>query len=377
LRDGDPYNLIQVMLAKGWNLRPHPFVPVHPLRHPTESARLDMRVTVVGAGIAGLTTALALSEGGAQVTVIERSAGLGASACSRYAGGMLAPWCEAEGAEPLVTRLGQEALAYWPRHYPATVLRGSLVLAPARDTPDLERFARRTTQHERLDAAGIVALEPDLEGRFAAGLFFPREAHLDPRRALAALAETLAQRGVTIRFGEAVDVTAPGGDILADCRGFAGADRLPDLRGVKGEMLILRCPAVSLSRPVRLLHPRFPLYVVPRGEGVFMLGATMVESGERHRVTARSVVELLSAAYALHPAFAEAEILEMGADARPAFPDNLPRIRAHGRVVTVNGLFRHGFLLSPALARRAADFILNGIEYPEVMDEHPRQQRTA
>jgi glycine oxidase len=187
--------------------------------------------------------------------------------------------------------------------------------------------------------------------------------------------------GVAIRFGEAVDVTAPGGDTVADCRGFAAADRLPDLRGVKGEMLILRCPAVALSRPVRLLHPRFPLYVVPRGEGVFMLGATMVESGERNRVTARSVVELLSAAYALHSAFAEAEILEMGADARPAFPDNLPRIRPHGsprgHVVAVNGLFRHGFLLSPALARRAADFILNGIEYPEVMDENPRQQRTA
>jgi glycine oxidase len=336
-----------------------------------------MRVTVVGAGIAGLTTALALSEGGAHVTIMERSASLGAGACSRYAGGMLAPWCEAESAEPLVTRLGQEALAYWPRHFPETVQAGSLVLAPARDAPDLERFARRTTQHERLDAAGIAALEPDLEGRFRQGLFFPREAHLDPRRALAALAEALIRRGVPIRLGEPVDVAAPGGDVIADCRGFAGADLQPDLRGVKGEMLLLHCPAVSLSRPVRLLHPRWPIYVVPRGDGVFMLGATMVEGGDRHRVTARSVVELLSAAYTLHPAFAEAEILEMGADARPAFPDNLPRIRAEGSRVAVNGLFRHGFLLSPALARRAADFILHGIHDPEVMDENPRQQRSA
>jgi glycine oxidase len=331
----------------------------------------------VGAGIAGLSTALALSEGGADVIVLERSASLGLNACSRYAGGMLAPWCEAESAEPLVTRLGQEALAYWPQHFPVTIQRGSLVLAPARDAPDLERFARRTTEHERLDSDGIAALEPDLAGRFRQALFFPREAHLDPRLALAALAETLTRRGVTIRFGSEVDVSAPSRDLIADCRGYAGADRLPDLRGVKGEMLILRCPAVSLSRPVRLLHPRFPLYVVPRGEGVFMLGATMVESGERHRVTARSVVELLNAAYALHPAFAEAEILEMGADARPAFPDNLPRIRPQGRTVAVNGLFRHGFLLSPALARRAADFILHGIQDPEVMDENPRQQRTA
>jgi glycine oxidase len=331
----------------------------------------------VGAGIAGLTTALALSEGGAAVTVLERSDTLGASACSRYAGGMLAPWCEAESAEPLVTQLGQEALAYWPVQYPQTQQRGSLVLAPARDAPDLDRFARRTTEHERLGADGVAALEPDLAGRFRAGLFFPKEAHLDPRRALAALADLLAARGVAIRFGESFDPGAQGLGVVADCRGLAAADRLPDLRGVKGEMLILRCAAVTLSRPVRLLHPRWPVYIVPRGDGVYMLGATMLESGERHRVTARSVVDLLNAAYALHPAFAEAEIVEMGADARPAFPDNLPRLRIDGRRVAVNGLFRHGFLLSPALARRAADLILHGIESPEVMDEHPRQQRSA
>ena len=105
---------------------------------------------------------------------------------------------------------------------------------------------------------------------------------------------------------------------------------LPDLRGVKGEMLVVRCRDVALSRPVRLLHPRFPLYIVPRGEHLFMVGATMIESDDRGRVTARSLVELLNAAYALHPAFAEAEIIELGCDARPAFPDNLPRIRRHG-----------------------------------------------
>ena len=90
---------------------------------------------------------------------------------------------------------------------------------------------------------------------------------------------------------------------------------------------MVRCRDVTLSRPVRLLHPRFPLYIVPRGEHLFMVGATMIESDERGRVTARSLVELLNAAYALHPAFAEAEIVEIGCDARPAFPDNLPRIR--------------------------------------------------
>jgi glycine oxidase len=333
-----------------------------------------MRATVIGAGVAGLTTALALAGRGCAVEVLERGPALGVGACSWQAGGMLAPWCEREGAEELVTQLGREALAYWPERHAGTVRRGSLVLALRRDEPDLDRFARRAGGHERLASRGVAELEPDLAGRFTRGLFFPEEAHLDPRAALASLARRLEQAGVPIRFGvEAADVPGP----VVDCRGLAARDRLPDLRGVKGEMLVVRCPEVALSRPVRLLHPRFPLYVVPRPDHRFMIGATMVESDERGRVTARSVVELLSAAYALHPAFAEAEVVELGCDARPAFPDNLPRVRRQGDRVFVNGLYRHGFLLAPALARRAAAVLLDGAFFPEVMSDEDRGQQRA
>ena len=71
------------------------------------------------------------------------------------------------------------------------------------------------------------------------------------------------------------------------------------------------------------------------------------------------MVELLSAAYTLHPAFGEAEIIELGADARPAFPDNLPHLIRRDRTLYLNGLYRHGFLLAPAMARRAAAAILD------------------
>src|SRR5690606_35987660 len=121
--------------------------------------------------------------------------------------------------------------------------------------------------------------------------------------------------------------------------------------------------------------PRFPIYVVPRGGGVYMIGATSIESGERFRVTARSMVELLNVAYALHPAFAEAEIIELGADARPAFPDNLPALVKRGRTLYVNGLYRHGFLLSPALARRAASVPLDDAIFQEVMHADPGERR--
>jgi glycine oxidase len=158
---------------------------------------------------------------------------------------------------------------------------------------------------------------------------------------------------------------------VIDCRGLSAADRLPDLRGVKGEMLLLHAPEVALSRPVRLLHPRFPLYVVPRGAGIYMLGATQIESQERGRASVRSVLDLLNAAFALHPAFGEAEIVEIGVDARPAFPDNLPRIGRIGDRFYLNGLFRHGFLLAPALAAMLADKLLDG-KTPEVWHEDHR-----
>ena len=207
----------------------------------------------------------------------------------------------------------------------------------------------RTERFEWADAERIAALEPDLAGRFRRALFFPDEAHLDPRRALASLAETLKGRGVAIRFGVELDPKSADADIVVDCRGLAARDALPDLRGVRGEMIVVRTSDVSLARPVRMLHPRLPLYIVPRGDGLFMIGATMIESERRGPVSVRSAVELLNAAYALHPAFGEAEIVELGADLRPAFPDNLPHMRRAGRVLHANGLFRHGFLLAPSL----------------------------
>jgi glycine oxidase len=123
---------------------------------------------------------------------------------------------------------------------------------------------------------------------------------------------------------------------------------------------VLRTREVDFKRPVRLLHPRHPIYVVPWGDGLFMLGATVIESEDAGPVTVRSALELLGSAYALHPAFAEAQIVEMGAGVRPAFADNVPKIVVRGSTIHVNGLFRHGFLLAPPLAELVADYLATG-----------------
>lgn len=336
-----------------------------------------MQVTVIGAGVAGLCCAVELAERGVDVEVIERGERLGAGSCSWYAGGMLAPWCERESAEPLVARLGEEAIDWWSRQHPGTVRNGSLVIAHGRDRADLTRFAQCTERHQRLDRDQLDELESDLGGRFDLGLFFAEEAHLDPRAALSSLAGKLADLGARIHFGvDAARWQSPHRQVI-DCTGFAAREHLPELRGVKGEMLMLRLPEISLSRPIRVLHPRLPLYIVPRGAGLFMVGATMIQSDDASRITARSMLELLSAAYALHPAFGEAEIVEIGTQVRAAFPDNLPRIRRRDGRLCINGFYRHGFLLAPALARMAADVVLHDRYYPELMDEHSSERRLA
>jgi glycine oxidase len=332
-----------------------------------------MRVTIVGAGVVGLTVALELAERGAEVEILERAAHLGEMACSWCAGGMLAPWCEGESAPAEVVASGALALDWWSRRVPGVARCGTLVVAAPRDTAEIERFSARTQQYERVDEARIAALEPDLAGRFRKGLFFAGEGHLDPRAALGALRDHLAERGVPIRYGVTAAPFSLEGAVV-DCRGFAARDELEDLRGVRGEMLILRTREISLARPIRFLHPRIPLYIAPRADGLFMVGATMIESAERGPVTARSAIELLSAAYALHPAFGEAEIVEMRADVRPAFPDNLPRILRRGATTYVNGFYRHGFLLSPAFAQQAAEAVLRDAKGSH---EDHRQRRRA
>lgn len=335
-----------------------------------------MRINIIGAGVVGLTAALEFVRAGCAVTILERRDAAGRG-CSFYAGGMLAPHCEAESTEPVVVALGLESLAYWLDVVPLAARRGSLLVAAARDLPELARFGRRTSHFETIDGEAIAELEPDLGGRFARGLYFKDEAHLDPRDAVMALERLLGDSGrATFHFGQD-ESAAPEADWTIDCRGYAARDRLRDLRGVKGEMLVLQTRDIALARPVQLLHPRTPVYIVPRSDGRFMIGATMIENEEGGRVTARGMLDLLGAAYTIHPAFGEAEIVEIGCDLRPAFPDNLPKIRVDGRRLFINGLFRHGFLNAPALARRARQVVLDGAYFPEVMDADQRQRQRA
>jgi glycine oxidase len=322
-------------------------------------------ISVVGASIAGAWQALLFAEAGWKVTLYERDGKDLPSAASHWAGGMLAPDCEAESAEPVIARLGTRSLDLWKKYYPDAEFGGSLVVAHPRDRSDFERFARATSGYQRVSGGELEAVEPALAGRFQEGLFFPREGHVEPRRALSFLHGKLRQKGVAIRYDAPAEPEDLSGWVV-DCRGLGAREKFPDLRGVKGEVAIVETQEVKFEHPVRLLHPRWPLYIVPRANSRFLIGATTIES-ERRDVSVRSALELLTAAYALHPGFAEARIVEIGAGLRPAFPDNLPRIQADGEQIAVNGLYRHGFLLAPALAELTLNYVLHGARDNEVM----------
>jgi glycine oxidase len=327
--------------------------------------RGDSPVTIIGAGIAGAWQALLFAQAGRDVTLHEKSDAAMMLSTSHWAGGMLAPWCESEVAEPVISRLGLRSLDLWREALPDTPFNGSLVVAHARDRGDFERFAKLTSGHQRLDAAALAALEPSLEGRFRDALFFAAEGHVEPRRVLPKLHEKIVAAGGTIRFDSDVNADELDG-LVIDCRGLGAREAQADLRGVKGEMILIETDEVQLARPVRLIHPRWPLYVIPRENNRFMLGATSIEA-EDTGVSVRSALELLGAAYAVHPAFAEARILEFGSGLRPAFPDNLPRIAIDNQKIAVNGLYRHGFLIAPALAELTLSFVARGQIDNEVM----------
>jgi glycine oxidase len=348
-------NLIRVMPAKGRKMQ-----QIH------ARTAIPETVSVVGAGIAGTWQALMFAKAGCRVVLHERDSEAMTRSTSYWAGGMLAPHCESESAEPVVTRLGLRSLDLWRETLPDTPFNGSLVVAHARDHADFQRFARLTQGHKRLNGEEIARLEPQLAGRFADALFFADEGHVEPRRVLPALRTCLRDAGVDIVFGSEPDTRDLDGPII-DCRGIVAGNDDPDLRAVKGETVLIETTEVALKRPVRLVHPRWPLYIIPRAGNRFLIGATSIES-EDTGVSVRSALELLSAAYAVHPAFGEARIVELGAALRPAYPENLPRITVtdNARIV-VNGLYRHGFLLAPALAEVTVAHVVGGRTDPEVV----------
>lgn len=348
---------------------------------------------IVGAGILGRLLALVLSDQGYRVTIFDQDDAQGRKSCSFAAAGMLSPYVEFEKAEALIVKLGVQSLELWPAlagqlSEPGLFQQnGTLVIAHSRDFADLERLKRRVQSgnfgeniFREVSDKEMGNLEPDLSERFSSGLFFPFEGVVLVRALLSSLLEVLIKRGVTFHFNTPVSELSEIRDFdwVFDCRGLGAREDVSGLRGVRGELVWVQAPDVTLSRPIRLMHPRYPVYIVPRPNNYYLMGATLIESESLESITVQSALELLSAAYSVHPGFSEARIIDFSVNCRPAFPSNLPRIVVENRLIRINGLYRHGYLISPALVAMVIQYLDQGTVDPEfqsILEVHDEVDR--
>jgi glycine oxidase len=277
---------------------------------------------------------------------------------------MIAPITEAIDASAEIAAMGLHSLSLWPQwlaELPAPVFfrdNGTLLLWHSEDVQETLRAQRRLSSSqtqmsiERIGSAQIREIEPALATRFPEALYVPNEAQLDNRAFLKAVSIALSEAEVECHWETFVENGALlDAGFVVDCRGMGAKRDWAKLRGVRGEIVRLHAPDIELHHMLRLLHPRQPVYIVPRPEGRLVVGATCIESEDRSPVSVRGVLELLSSAYSLIPALAEARVLEFNTQVRPALPDNLPALRfdRERKALYINGLYRHGFLLTPTI----------------------------
>jgi glycine oxidase len=327
---------------------------------------------VLGAGLMGRLLALALARLGHRVQLHEAGATDGSGAAARVAAAMLAPLAESAVTDLSVVRMGQHSLERWPQLIAELGMpvffqqQGTLIVWHRQDQSEAERLKRHLDRTaaalpelppaQILTAPLMAEREPDIASRFDRGFFLPGEGQLDNRALLTALLHGLREAGVQMhwhspRRPEDFELGHAGQpDGLFDCRGLGAQQQWRQLRGVRGEVARVHAPEVHLQRPLRLMHPRYPIYIAPKPDHVFVIGATEIESEDRSPASVRSTLELLSAAYSVHSGFAEARVLEIATQLRPTLPDNLPALRWLGpRSLQINGLYRHGFLIAPAM----------------------------
>ena len=346
----------------------------------------NSKYAIVGGGLMGRLLAVALARQGAQVELFDKGHSNASGATARIAAAMLAPLAESAITEDSVVRMGIHSLPRWKElisqlSTPVFFQQdGTLILWHRQDTSDAERFTAHLERNcrnnsllqlpQKLNNEAVRDLEPGVADRFTQGLFLPNEGQLDNRQLLDALLIELNNLKVHCHWNTEANPDELRKDhayqAVIDCRGIGAKDGWNNtLRGVRGEVIRLYAPEVKLKRPTRLIHPRYPIYIAPKENDVYVVGATEIESDDLSEMSVRSAMELLSAVYTVHSGFAEARILEMATQCRPTLKNNLPEIKTHkdkglSDLILINGLYRHGFMIAPAVLDCALELLRSG-----------------
>lgn len=325
------------------------------------NGRADRRVTVVGAGVVGLSAAWRAASAGWQVEVVDP--GVPGHGTSWVAGGMLAPFTEGWPGEEALFALGVASLRRWPTFAAGLdgqvfTARGTVAVAVGdSDAADLGVLADWLDQQghpvERLARAGVREREPGLARSVRSGLFAADEWSVDNRALVQSLVRACEGAGVRFRRLPYRTLRQDGQVVLAT--GVHAPELWPGVpvRPVKGEVLRLRRRPSAPPGPTHtvrgLVHGRH-VYLVPRADGL-VVGATQYEAGFDTAVTVAGVRDLLADAEALLPGIGEYELVEALAGLRPATPDGRPAVgRVAPNVVLACGHGRGGILLAPLTA---------------------------
>ncbi|RLA61926.1 MAG: FAD-dependent oxidoreductase [Epsilonproteobacteria bacterium] len=335
-----------------------------------------MNIAIAGVGLVGRILALRLLEEGHTLTLFDIDTAYGEESAGMTAAGMLALFAELETAESVIFEKGKRSMVLWPKLLKqldieeAYQLEGSIITAHPQDASELDHFietlkskVEEASSIAMLDQAQLLELEPDLEQHNKA-FYIPDEGQVDAQKFMQASSDyLLSHSNVTwqektevhsvtaghIHYEKSIDSF----DWVFDTRGLGAHEEIEDLRGVRGEVFWLDAPEVNISRPTRMLHPRYKIYIVPRENHRYIIGATEIESDDKSPMSVRSSLELLSAVYAVHSGFAEARIIKSATNCRPALKNNLPAIEQQDKFTRINGLYRHGYLLAPAVVEQA------------------------
>jgi glycine oxidase len=350
----------------------------------TEKRSYD--AVIVGGGVIGLSCAWRATRAGARVAVVDRASP--PAGATRVAAGMLAPVGELTFGEPELLRMTLAAAERYPDFIAEIEAEtgmttgyerlGALHVALDRDEAAELRRVHDLQRSLDLGAEWLAPrrcreLEPGLSPSTSGGVHAPDEAAIDPRALTATLLAALAAQGVEVRTGtDVVEAlldgerivgvrTASGEELHADVvvlaagawsgqAGWLPQEARPPVRPVKGQVLELR--ARDGAAPCRRIIASERVYLVPRGDGRLIVGATVEEQGFDTAVTAGGVHELLREAYRLLPEVAEMELLAAAAGLRPGTPDNLPLIGrgALDGLILACGHYRNGILLAPLTA---------------------------
>lgn len=336
-----------------------------------------MKIGIAGYGLLGRLLSLALVQYGFEVAVFDPDLS-GRSSSAFVAAGMLCPYSEID-APAKVFQWGQSSIAHWLHISQAMATKdwlatkGSLVVAHPQEHNRLTQFISKLKfksiqdNYRLLDQAGLAIIEPELQ--LTTGIYFENEGVIDTRKFICEIDAYLKKtRQVTYHevFIQSVLENQLVGtnekqyefDWVIDSRGMGAQKECNNLRGVRGEVIHLYAPDVNLARPIRMLHPRYHLYIVPRANHHYIIGASEIESEDVSEITVRSTLELLTAAFSIHRGFAEARIIDTKVGLRPTFPNHLPFIQVFPGKVSVNGLYRHGYLLAPIVVHKVIDKLL-------------------